>query len=103
VVDKSLLHGCVVFSYDLVFFAVFDFRLLAVGCWVLFFFIVGCTLSVVVVYCWLLGVGCRVLIVDCMVSLSVVVVCPCMVVGCGLVVFYRCQLWLTISIVNAQL
>jgi hypothetical protein len=30
VVDKSLLHGCVVFSYDLVFLAVSVF-----GCWLL--------------------------------------------------------------------
>jgi hypothetical protein len=86
VVDKSLLQGCVVFSYDLVFLAVFGFRLLAVGCRVLVFFC-RMNLSVVVVNCWLLGVGCRVPTVDCRVSLSVVVVCPFMVVGCGLVVF----------------
>ncbi len=37
VVHKSLLHGLVVFSYDLVFLAVFGLRLLAVCCHVLVF------------------------------------------------------------------
>ena len=62
-------------------------------------------LSVLVVCFWLSGVGCRVLTVDCRVSLSVIVVgswlsgvcCRVLAVGC------RSRLLLTFSIVGAQL
>ncbi len=62
-------------------------------------------LLVVVLCCWLSGVGCQALIVDCRLSLSVIVV-GSLLSGIGgrvLVVDCRCRLSLTFSIVGAQL
>jgi hypothetical protein len=61
VVDKSLFYGCLVFSYDLVFLAVFGCWLLVVGCF-FYFFIVDVPVDG---SCLLLVVGCRLSSDDC--------------------------------------